>query len=109
MPIRNLTFENIRVNWEGQSNFIECRPYLTHWSKPPEGNIDGVLFKDITATGKGRMGMGRVIVSGPSSAHDVKNVTFNNVTWFGECIQKDTRDVFISGSTSNIVFECVKK
>jgi len=109
MPIRNLLFENIRVNWEGQFNFIECRPYLTHWSKPPEGSIDGVIFKDISAKGKVQKGMGRVIISGPSPAHDVKNVTFKNVTWFGECIQKDSRDVFISGSASNIAFDCVKQ
>jgi hypothetical protein len=109
MPIRNLRFENIRVNWEGQYNFIECRPYLTSWSKPPEGNIDGVLFKDIVATGKKRKGQGRVVIWGPSPLHDVKNVTLKNVTWFGECIDKDSRDVTIAGSTSNIVFECVKK
>jgi len=108
MPMKNLRFENIRVNWEGQNNFIECRPYLTHWSKPPEGNIDGVLFKDIVATGKVRKGQGRVVVSGPSPSHDVKNVTFQNVTWFGECIQQDSRDVTISGSASNIVFDCEK-
>jgi hypothetical protein len=106
--MRNLRFENIRVNWEGQTNFIECRPYLTSWSKPPEGNIDGVLFKDIVATGKERKGQGRVVIWGPSPQHDVKNVTLKNVTWFGECINQDSRDVTIAGSTSNIVFDCVK-
>lgn len=108
MPIKNLVFENIRVNWEGQSNYIECRPYLTSWSRPPEGNIDGVLFKDIRATGKQRKGQGRVVIWGPSPEHDVKNVTLKNVTWFGECINKDSRDVTIAGSVSNIVFDCVK-
>lgn len=109
MPIRNLRFENIRVNWEGQYNFIECRPYLTSWSKPPEGNIDGVLFKDIVATGKKRKGLGRVVIWGASPQHDVKNITLKNVTWFGECIDRNSRDVTIAGSTGNIVFDCAKK
>ncbi len=108
LPVKNLVFENIRINWEGQSNYIECRPYLTSWSKPPEGNIDGVLFKDITATGKERKGQGRVVIWGPTPEHDVKNVTLQNVTWFGECINKDSRDVTIAGSVSNIVFDCTK-
>ncbi len=106
MPIRNLRFENIRINWERQSNLIECRPYLTSWSKPPEGNIDGVLFKDIVVTGKIRKGQCRVVISGPGPSHDVKNVTLKNVTWFGECIHQDSRDVTLSGNISNIIFDC---
>ena len=106
MPVRNLLFENIRINWEGQSNFIECRPYTTQWSKPPEGNINGVLFKDILVSGKEPKGQGRVIIWGPSQQHDVKNVTLQNVKWFGECIDKTSRDVTIGGSIDNILFNC---
>jgi hypothetical protein len=106
MPIRNLLFENIRINWEGQLNFIECRPYTTEWSTPPEGKIDGVVFKDIQVSGSSPKGQGRVIIMGPTPEHDVKNVTFQNVQWFGECLGKKSRDVFIGNNTGNILFSC---
>jgi hypothetical protein len=106
MPVRNVSFENIRINWEGQLNFIECRPYTTQWSKPPEGNIDGVVFKDILTYGKQPRGQGRVVIYGPSAAHDVKNIFFTNVKWFGECIGKNSRDLIIGGATDHILLSC---
>jgi hypothetical protein len=106
MPIRDLLFEKIRINWEGQLNFIECRPYTTEWSTPPEGKIDGVTFRDIQVYGSKPQGQGRVIIMGPTPEHDVKNITFRNVKWFDECLNSNSRDVFIGKNTENILFYC---
>jgi hypothetical protein len=108
MPIQNCVFENFRVAWEGQSNLIECRPYVTDWSKPPFGRIENIVFRNITCTSspKSENGQGRISVVGPGADYYVKNVQFENIVWNGECITQDSRDVTISGYSNNIVFKC---
>ena len=108
MPIQNTRFENIRVetDYGFKGNFIELRPQVTMWSNPPEGNIDGVYFKNITLSGyKPATTMGNMLIQGSSSIHDVKNVTFENVTRYdGKAVTATSANVSISGSVSNIKF-----
>jgi hypothetical protein len=108
MPMRNLLFENIRVNWEGQKYCIEVRPQITAWSKPPEGSIENVVFRNIKITGNFRNGYGDIMVAGAGLEHFVDNVKFENVSRKGECAGSNSSDVFVRGNTSNIKFNCNK-
>jgi len=104
MPMRNILFENIRVNWEGQKYCIEVRPQITAWSKPPEGSIGNVVFRNIEITGTFKNGYGDIIVAGAGREHFVDNVKFENVTRKGECTSSNSKDVIVGGFTSKIKF-----
>jgi hypothetical protein len=106
MPMRNILFENIRVNWEGQKYCIEVRPQVTVWSKPPEGSIENVIFKNIGITGTFSNGAGDIIVAGAGLEHFVRNVKFEDVSRNGECISANSSSVSVTENTSDISFNC---
>jgi hypothetical protein len=109
MPMRNILFENIRVNWEGQKYLIEVRPQVTVWSKPPEGTIDNVVFRNIGITGTFGNGYGDIKVEGASPEHFVNNVKFENVSRNGACVNANSSSVTVLENTSDIRFSCNKK
>ncbi len=90
MPMRNILFENIRVNWEGQKYCIEVRPQVTIWSNPPEGSIENVIFRNIGIMEPLAMAMGILLVAGAGREHSVNNVKFENVSRNGECTTPDS-------------------
>jgi polygalacturonase len=83
--ISNVRFENIRVN--ETKRFISVWIGKAMWSRDPErGNIKGIVFKNIQATGKGPFSIDLV---GYDAAHSIEDVTFNNVTLNGRSLQQN--------------------
>jgi hypothetical protein len=106
MPMRNLLFENIRVNWEGQKYCIEVKPQVTVWSKPPEGRIENIVFRNIEITGTFSNGSGDIIVEGAGKDHNVDKVRFENVYRNGECIKLKSSVVSVGDYATGISFTC---
>lgn len=44
-----------------------------------------------------------IYAKGRDAEHDVKNITLENINYFGEKIKQDSPSVFIGEHTSNIV------
>jgi len=105
MPMENITFENIRINGEGQKILLEVRPQVTRWAKlQTPGMVRNCLFKDIVFTGDSKGVVGAIVVSGPDAVHSVENVRFENIMRYGMPIIKDSPEVHVTGHTSGIVF-----
>jgi hypothetical protein len=119
----NFLFEDIRANWEGENGFIQVRPVTNlSWSNPPDGRIDGVVFRNVSVAGTKGPGACRIVVYGSAPDHDVKNVKFENVSLFGKCVDGSSisttgyvntgsdfvsyGDITVAGYTSNIQFTC---
>jgi hypothetical protein len=109
MPIRDLLFENIRVNWEGQKYLIDVRPQVTKWSTPPEGSIKNIVFRNIDISGSFSDDDGVIIVSGAGSDHPVENVRFENVRRNGKCYCRESKGVTVGADASGIIFTCPGK
>jgi hypothetical protein len=105
MQIRNILFENIRVNWEGQKYLIEIVPQVTKWSKPPEGSIQNVILRDITVSGTFDVNGGLISIAGAGNDHPVKNIVFENVSVNGHCITKVSRQLTIGNNVTDLQFK----
>jgi hypothetical protein len=103
MTLRNVRFENIRINGDhqpprtgmfssqAQQWFAVIRPAITQYSgKPVWGRIEDVTFKDIELTGA--PGKYVILVEGAADHRDrrVRNISFENVTIQGERIIQDS-------------------
>jgi hypothetical protein len=111
MPLSNVRFENIRINHEGQQNFMELFPQADYSSisklwpgGPVPGRISNVYFKDIFLTGNFTGKYGQVYVYGPDDNHSVDGVTFENVVRHGQPTLRTSPEVNVGGSAYNIVF-----
>jgi hypothetical protein len=104
MLMEDVRFENIRINGEGQPNFIEVMTKPTIWAKQQTpGMVRNVLFKDVVLYG--HAGHGRVEVAGCDPDHTVEGVTFENVVRYGQRLVPDAPHVKIGGNTKRIVFK----
>ena len=85
--IRNVRFENIRVEDFRQGQLVNIRIfYNKKYCAAPGRNIENVLFKDITYNGKNAE---LSIISGYSPERMVKNVRFENLKINGEVIHDE--------------------
>lgn len=85
--IRNVRFENIRVEDFRQGQLVNIRIfYNKKYCAAPGRNIENVLFKDITYNGKNAE---LSIISGYSPERMVKNIRFENLKINGEVIHDD--------------------
>jgi hypothetical protein len=110
MPQYNVRFENIRINHEGQQNFIELRPQPYSTSsvpgriKNPVAGGSAVYFKDIFLTGNFTGTYGKIDVYGPDDNHSVDGVTFENVVRHGQLTLRTSPEISIGGSAYNLAF-----
>ena len=80
--IRDVTFENIRI--EETRRLISLWIDRAVWTRDPErGRIQGVLFKDIQATGD----QPKIELKGFDAQHQVEDVKFEHVTVNGKPIE----------------------
>lgn len=85
--IRNVRFENIRVEDFRQGQLVNIRIfYNKKYCAAPGLGIENVLFKDITYNGKNAE---LSIISGYSPERMVKNIRFENLKINGELIYDD--------------------
>jgi hypothetical protein len=104
MLMEDVRFENIRINGEGQPNFIEVMTKPTKWAqKQTPGMVRNVLFKDIVL--EGEAGNGWVEFSGSDHAHTAEGIVFENVVRYGQRLTSDAPHITIGEHTKNVVFK----
>lgn len=112
MVMSNFRFENINIRSNGRDMIVVCgNPRITYlkktWcyqGKNVSGKIRDCLFKNITVSGKRGKFKGLLHFKGYDAAHDIRNIRFENITYFGEKITKDSPCVNILEHASNITF-----
>jgi hypothetical protein len=104
MPIRNASFENFRIEGEGQPDFITLHPTVNQYMtvKKP-GSIRGIVFRNIHLTGA-KSGPARVVVQGAGEANRVDDVLFDNVVCYGRRLDATSPNVSIGPYTGNVRF-----
>jgi len=122
MPLENLFFENFRINGEEPLNLIRLTPMLPDTRRlrppgaPPRFSVAGdgpyihnVALKNIEIYGKSTEGAPapRVILTGLTEKHDVTNVTFDNVTRYGQLLVAESENVHLNPFVSQVKFNGV--
>jgi polygalacturonase len=103
MRLEDITIEDIRIHGQGQREFIRLRPVVNQYMrKKVPGFIRNIQFRNITLDGKS--GEYLVQIQGADTEHDVRNITFDNVSIAGEKLQKDSNRVRIGNHTKNVNF-----
>ena len=104
MEIENIRFENIRLNGEGQEELIRLKPTINQYMKNKvPGHIDGVVFKNISLTGKsGPYGIQFV---GADINHRVKNVTIDGLTICGRKVDENYSYLEIGNNVDDLKFK----
>src|SRR5258707_156662 len=101
--MEDVRFENIRMNHEGQTKFIELDPHSTIWAKTQTpGIIRHVVFKDITLAGKTDGKLGSIVFRGVDAGHPIENVVFENVTRHGKRIVQNAPEIEMSGEVRGV-------
>ena len=104
MEIGNIRFENIRLNGEGQDELIRLKPTVNQYmSKKVPGHIDGVIFKNITLTGK--PGPYGIQITGADVGHRVRNVTFEGLTVSGRKVDENYSYLEIGNNVDDLRFK----
>jgi hypothetical protein len=103
MKLEDVTVENIRIHGEGQREFIRLRPVVNQYmrNKVP-GFIIKIRFSNITVDGQS--GQYLVQIEGADSEHDVRDVTFENVSITGSKLTKTSGPARIGKNTKNVRF-----
>ena len=116
MSIEDVLVENVTVNaeyWKPNAaprefanwDLITLRPVVNQYMhKQVPGRISDVHFKNVHVDGSTENGGYNIWVSGKPNNHGVSNVTFEDVTRFGQRLTKDSPSVRIEGDTRNIRF-----
>jgi len=122
MPMRRLRFEDFRINAAGGRNVLvkilpmRCmgmdRPDVfgpkggwVQWQYDQPGRyVRDCTFKDISLAGAAGGRPGEIFVAGADAEHTVENVTFENVTRFGQPTTADSPDVKIGPCASGVRF-----
>ena len=104
MRLEDITIEDIRMHGEGQREFIRLRPVVNQYmrNKVP-GFIRNVRFKNITI--EGQPGDYLVQLEGADTEHNVRDVTFENVSISGAKLKKESKQVRIGKHTENLKFK----
>jgi len=109
MTIENVLIENVRCYaeyWREFSDFIRLHPLINQYMKTKvPGRINGMHFKNVTLDGQDEKGRYEIWIEGHSQRYGVSNVTFENISRFGEQLSKDSLHVRIEDNTSDIVFK----
>jgi len=103
MRLENITVEDIRMHGEGQREFIRLRPVVNQYmrNKVP-GFISNIRFKNITLDG--RPGEYLVQIQGADAEHNVRDVTFDNVSIAGAKLTEKSKPLRIGSHTQNVTF-----
>jgi hypothetical protein len=108
LTMKDFTFEDIRINGEGEQNLIKIMPMHYSWDgtvrQTPGGGIKNLLFKNIDVYGSTPGNLGCIYVSGADEAHDVKSIVFENVIRYGNITTRYSPDVYIGNCAHNIHF-----
>jgi hypothetical protein len=103
MRLEDITIEDIRINGEGQREFIRLRPVVNRYMrKKVPGFIRNVRFRNITV--HGQTGDYLVQIQGADVEHNVRDVTFENISIVDSKLTEESKRVRIGEHTENISF-----
>jgi hypothetical protein len=87
------------------ADFIRLRPTVNQYmrTKVP-GKISNIQFKNVALTGEEKEGWYPISIKGADPEHMVKDITFENITWFNQLLNKNSSQVSIQNNTRNIRF-----
>lgn len=104
MRLEDVTVKDIRMNGEGQREFIRLRPVVNQYmhNKVP-GHIANIRFENVTITGKA--GEYAVQLMGADAEHGVKDVTFKNVSILDQPLTTESENVRIGEHVKAVKFE----
>jgi hypothetical protein len=103
MRLEDITVEDIRIHGEGQKEFIRLRPVVNQYMrKKVPGFIRNVRFRNVTV--HGQSGDYLVQIEGADAEHNVRDVTFENVSILGSKLTEGSRQVHIGKHTENVRF-----
>jgi len=103
MHLEDVTAQDIRIHGEGQKEFIRLRPVVNQYmrTKVP-GFIRGVRFQNVTI--EGQPGDYLVQIAGADAEHDVRDVTFENVSILGSPLTEKSDRVRLGEHMADIRF-----
>ena len=103
MRLQDIRVENVRVHGEGQGELIRLKPVVNQYMrKKVPGFIRNVSFQNLVVEGKA--GPYRVQVEGADAEHDVRNVTFENVSILGSLLKRTAPQVSIGSHVEEVRF-----
>ncbi|MFZ2149022.1 MAG: glycosyl hydrolase family 28 protein [Sedimentisphaerales bacterium] len=101
MRLEDITIEDIRIHGEGQSQLIRLRPVVNQYMrKKVPGFIRKVLFRNVTV--EGQSGDYLVQIEGADTEHNVRDVTFDNVSIIDSKLTEGSPRVQIGKHTENV-------
>ena len=103
MRLEDITIENIRIHGEGQKELLRLRPVVNQYMrKKVPGFIQGVHFRNVTLEGK--PGEYLVQIQGADAEHNVRDVTFEDVSILGSKLTEASKEVRIGEHTQAVHF-----
>jgi len=103
MRLEDITVEDIRIHGEGQRELIRLRPVVNQYMrKKVPGFIRNVRFRNVTV--HGQSGDYLVRIEGADAEHEVRDVTFKNVSIIDSKLTEKSRRVRIGEHTENVRF-----
>jgi hypothetical protein len=103
MRLENIRVEDVRIHGEGQAELIRLKPVVNQYmQKKVPGFIRDVRFKNISVTG--RPGAYGVKLAGADPEHDVREVTFENVSILGASLTRNAPQVSIGPHVGDVRF-----
>lgn len=103
MRLEDVTVQDVRMNGEGQREFIRLRPVVNQYMrKQTPGFVANIRFENVTLTG--RPGEYLVQLIGADEEHDVKDVSFENVSILGEPLTAESKNVQIGEHVEGVRF-----
>jgi len=101
MRLEEITIEDVRIHGEGQREFIRLRPVVNQYMrKKVPGFIRNVRFKNVKL--EGQAGQYLVQIEGADAEHDVRDVTFENVSVLGSRLTEKSESMRVGKNTGNI-------
>lgn len=108
MRLEDITIENIRIHGEGQRELIRLRPVVNQYMrKQVPGLIRNIKFKNVTV--QGRPGEYLVQVEGADAEHDVRDVTFENVSILGTPLTEKSASMRLGKHAEGVRFDATAK
>jgi hypothetical protein len=103
MRLEDVRIEDIRIHGEGQREFIRLRPVVNQYMrKKVPGFIRNIGFRNVMI--EGHPGEYLVQIEGADSDHNVRDVTFENVSILDSKLTEESKQVRIGKNTENVHF-----
>jgi len=103
MRLENVRIEDVRLYGEGQGELIRLKPVVNQYMrKKVPGFIRNVHFQNLQV--KGKAGLYQVQLAGADAQHDVRKVTFKDVSVLGEPLVHDSPQVSLGQHVVEVQF-----